>query len=73
MDDIYVYIIRLPKGISEMVMPCADGGYTVYINSRLSQHGKNKAFLHALRHIENNDWEKTDVQEIEKIAHREVE
>ena len=67
-DDIYVYLRPLPEGINELVMPCADG-YTVYIADRLDQEHQWKAYEHALRHIANNDFERTDVQEIEAIAH----
>lgn len=70
MDDTYVYLVELPKGVSEMVMPCLDGGYTIYINSRLSHQGKVKSYLHAMRHIENGDWEKNNVQEIEYENHK---
>ena len=67
-DDIYVYLRPLPEGINELVMPCADG-YTVYIADRLDQVHQLKAYDHALRHIANNDFDKTDVQEIEAVAH----
>ena len=67
-DDIYVYLRPLPEGINELVMPCADG-YTVYIADRLDQEHQMKAYEHALRHIANNDFDKSDVQEIEAAAH----
>lgn len=68
MDDIYVYLIDLPLAVREMVAPCIDG-YTVYINSRLDHAGRVRAYLHALHHIENNDWERPDVNQIESEAH----
>lgn len=68
MDDIYTYLIPLPPGINEVVLPCL-GGYTVYIDSRLSQEKQIRSYQHALGHIVNQDFEKTDVQEIEKDAH----
>lgn len=55
-----------------MVTPCGDG-YTVYINVKLSYHDRVKAYHHAIEHIDRNDWEKVDVQEIEKDAHRKEE
>ena len=68
MDDIYTYLIPLPDGINEVVLPCF-GGYTVYIDSRLSQEKQIRSYQHALGHIVNQDFEKTDVQKIEKDAH----
>lgn len=70
MDDVYVYFVQLPNGVSEMILPCLDGGYTIYIDPRLSYQGRVKAYLHALRHIENCDWSKEDVQQIEEEAHK---
>lgn len=68
MDNIYVYLVDLPVDVSEMVTPCMDG-YTVYLNARLSYAGRVRAYHHAIRHIEGNDWRKENVQEIEKDAH----
>lgn len=68
MDDIYVYIVDMPTTAAEMIMPCLDG-YTIYLNARLSHEDRVKAYQHALRHVERNDWEKDDVQKIEKEAH----
>lgn len=67
-DEVFVYIIDLPPKISEMVCPC-DGGYCVYLNARLSQAAREQAYRHAMWHIENNDWERDDVQQIELEAH----
>jgi hypothetical protein len=68
MVDIYTYIVPLPDGINEAVMACASG-CTVYIDDRLSPEGRIKAYNHAIRHIQSNDFEKTDVQEIEAKTH----
>lgn len=68
MDDIYTYLIPLPDGINEVVLPCL-GGYTVYIDSRLTREKQVRSYYHALGHIVNQDFEKTDVQEIERDAH----
>lgn len=67
-NNIYVYIVDLPNEVSEMVTPCMDG-YTVYLNARLSYSGRVRAYHHAIRHIEGNDWRKENVQEIEADAH----
>ena len=69
MEDVYVYEIDLPKGIREMVTPTADNSYTVYIDRKLSDAGKMKAYRHALRHC-CGDFERSNVQEIENNAHQ---
>lgn len=68
MDDIYVYLVDLPPSVPEMITPC-DCGFTVYLNARLSYQDRVKAYIHALEHVERNDWEKDNVQLIEKEAH----
>ena len=69
MDDIYVYVVNLPPGINEMVTPCGDGNYTVYLSAKLSSIGQQRAYEHALHHIQNHDFQKADVQQIESEAH----
>lgn len=66
---IFTYIIDLPDGINEAVMACAEG-YTVYIDESLDAMGRKKAFLHAMKHIDKNDFFRSDVQSIEAEAHR---
>lgn len=64
MPEIYHYVVPLPEGINESIMPCYDG-YTIYTADRLTTEERKRAFIHALRHIYENDWEKTSVQMIE--------
>ena len=68
MDDIFVYLISLPHGVKEVVMPCL-GGYTIYINQALDPFAQQRAYNHALYHINNHDFEKHDIQAIETEAH----
>lgn len=68
MDNIYVYCVPLPDGVNEMVTPCADG-YTVYIDVHLDKEHRIDAYNHAVRHVTSGDFEKTDVQMIESVAH----
>ena len=68
-DDVYVYTADLPIGTRELVAPCLDG-YTVYINTRYNRETQLGAYLHAVKHVTDHDWEKTDVQEIESDAHQ---
>ena len=68
MDDVYVYLEPLPDGINEMITPCF-GGYTIYLDPRQSFESMRDSYKHALSHIEHNDFEREDVQEIETKAH----
>lgn len=52
-----------------MVVPNEDGSYTILINAKLSQEEQLKAYQHALNHIKNEDFEKSDIQNIEFQAH----
>lgn len=54
MDNIYIYIVRLPAGINESVEPCLDG-YTIYIEETLSQEAKLRSYNHAMDHIRYGD------------------
>jgi hypothetical protein len=73
MSEVFVYLVDLPDGFQEVVMPCADGNYTVYIDARLDNAQRQEAYQHAIRHIQNDDFSKTDVQSIEYEAHRKDE
>ena len=68
MVEIYCYLADLPAKIREMVAVCPDG-YTVYINSNLSEDARRRAYDHALKHINNNDWSKENADLIELTAH----
>ena len=70
MSEVFVYLVDLPNGIRELTTPCADDNYTVYIDARLDNIQRQKAYQHALQHIQNDDFSKTDVQSIEYEAHR---
>ena len=71
MNDILVKIIDFPNTkVSEAVTANDDGSYTILLNAKMSHERLQKAYLHALGHIEHNDFEKSDVQEIEYEAHR---
>lgn len=48
----------------------ADGTYTIFINSSLSDSSIIKTYIHELKHIKNCDFENNDVQEIEFLAHQ---
>ena len=67
-DDVYVYLVDMP--VNEAVRPCGPFSYTVYINARLSQDGRVRAYRHALEHIRREDFEKEgNADTIEMEAH----
>lgn len=68
--EVYVYLTDLPEGIHEAVTPCL-GGFTVYIDNRLTYEDRIKAYKHAMYHILNDDFDRNDVQQIEAEAHHE--
>lgn len=69
MDDVFVYFVKLPASVNEMVVPCADG-YTVYIAERLDQAHRIAAYNHAIEHIKNGSFEGDNVQSIETMTHK---
>ena len=71
MDDIWIYLVRFPHGVHEAVLPCLDG-HTVYIDDRLSEEERRKAYNHALKHIQRGDFSGGDAGQIEKET-REME
>lgn len=64
-----VCLVNFPCRGEEMVVPNEDNSYTVIINSRLSREKQLAAYVHAMKHITENDFEKFDVQEIESDTH----
>lgn len=70
MDDIFTYLVPLPEGVHEMVAPCADG-FTVYIDSDLDEAHRIRAYNHALRHILQGDFGKSNVGIVETGNHKE--
>lgn len=69
MDDLNVQIIDMDTAMAERVTLNADGSYTIFLNARLNHEQQISAYEHALEHINNCDFEKHDVQEIEYAAH----
>ena len=55
--------------IGETICHNADDSYTIFVNSRWSSEMQRKCILHAFDHVRHHDWEKYDVQEIERERH----
>ena len=68
-DEIYIHYAQIPGTVNEAVFPC-DGGYNITIDPRQSNEGIRRSFRHAMEHINNEDFEKESVQDIEEMAHR---
>ena len=72
-DNVYVYLVdKIPGNKRSMVTPCADGGYTILIDARLSYEQRLRKYEHELKHIESGAFDIDNVrtvQEIEYDAH----
>lgn len=66
--DYCVREVPLPYGVKGCVTPNADDdGFSIYINSRLSEDQKRKALEHEVDHIKNDDfYNDKPIEEIEK-------
>lgn len=67
--DVNVVLLDFPTPGNEMVFENEDNSFTIMINARLSYDEQLKAYRHAMRHIENDDFQKENVQTIEAAAH----
>lgn len=65
--DYNVNVIFRDLPVPEMTCKNADDSYTIFINARLSSEEQNKMFVHAVKHITQNDFEKLEVQRIEVV------
>ena len=71
--DVNVFLKDFPNTKDkEVVTENADGTYSVFINSRMAHNQQLLAYQHAIEHIKNGDFQKSDVQQIEAIAHSEL-
>ena len=55
--------------VPEQIVKNRDDSYTIFINARLSHNKQLEVYKHALKHIENGDFEKYDADSIELDAH----
>ena len=68
---IYYNVILLNDtgGIPGSVWKNSDDSYTIFIDARLNEIERQKVFLHEMKHIHEDDFEKEEVQKIESEAH----
>lgn len=62
-------VILMDMTVNEVVTENEDGSYTIFINSRMNYEKQMKAYLHAMKHINGDDFQKDNVQSIECLAH----
>ena len=67
--EIFVHYID-HLGNNEAVTINEDGSYSIFLDPALSYEMQHEKYEHALRHIQNHDFEKENVQEIEAQAHK---
>lgn len=66
--DYQIFLID-GMAVNEAVTENEDGSYTIFVNNNLCESKRIKAINHAIKHIKENDFGKTDVQNIETYAH----
>lgn len=67
--DINTKIIDMDVLVGEQITANSDGSYTIFLNARLSHERQLEAYAHALRHIQNEDFNKDNADMIELAAH----
>jgi len=69
LPEINVVIMDNPFGIKGSVNENTDGSYTIIINAHLNAEQQKEVYLHEIRHIMGDDFEKYNVNEIERTVH----
>lgn len=69
--DVNVHLINFPNTKErEIIVENEDGSYSIFVNAKYTRERCLEAYLHALDHIGNNDFQgRACVQEIESRAH----
>lgn len=69
--EIFVHVIDLKNTkVAETVSHNEDGSYSIFLNARMSQQKRCDAYIHALKHILQDDFEKhISANELEAYAH----
>lgn len=68
--DINTKIIDMDVLVGEQITANSDGSYTIFLNARLSHERQLEAYTHALSHIQNEDFNKDNADNIEFNAHK---
>lgn len=65
--DYFVRLMKMPYGVHGCVSENDDGTYSVYINERDTYERQLRAYRHEKKHIQRNDFSRSDVREIEDL------
>ncbi len=65
-EDIGVYFLNMDTAVHEEVHLNIDGSFSIFINARISHEQQMRAYHHAIKHIMENDFNKENVDDIEK-------
>ena len=65
-EDIGVYFLNMDTAVHEEVHLNTDGSFSIFINVRISHEQQMRAYHHAIKHIMENDFNKENVDDIEK-------
>ena len=69
MDDYRVYLVKLPGTVHGAIRIDNDGFASIYINEQLSPQAKRAAFLHEIRHLQNDDmYNDKSIYEVEGLC-----
>ena len=71
LDDLFVRLVP-NLSVNEMITPC-ENGYSVCMKEELPEEKKVEALYHAYVHKKNNDFTRSDIQDIEARAHYNLE
>ncbi len=63
---INVLYLQLPSRVKGHITKNEDDSYTIILNSRLSHEQNVRTYKHEISHINNDDFEKSDVNQIER-------
>ena len=72
LDDINVQILDMDTKVPEHLVKNNDDSYTIFLNARMSRENQIASYYHALKHITEDDFQKENVQEIEKSTHSKI-
>ena len=73
-EIVNTHLLNMEVGIKEQIVELPDGNYVLFLNSRYSAETNCKSYLHAYnKHVLGNDFEKTNVQQIEAAAHTDTQ
>lgn len=64
------FLIDMPTQVKGQTVKNDDGSYSVFLNTKLSHEQHLLTYAHELRHIEDGDFEKENVQDIEEQCHK---